>query len=172
VEKYNAIYYQVNTLNIKGMILRLQVFQPKCYTHCPSISYMLHAPLHMCIHFSLSLTYVKDSWKLCLHEPGFDQSSPQPVAPHPPSPLSSIPMSVEKGLISQQGQSAPENSTHSPEMAQTCMLQKDFITKFYCWNLFYIFIYFLFYLFILTLLYSKLWYCSPVQDYQWFGVTC
>jgi hypothetical protein len=46
VEKYNVIYYGVNTLNIKGMILRLQIFQPKCYTYSSSISCMLHAPLY------------------------------------------------------------------------------------------------------------------------------
>jgi hypothetical protein len=42
----------------------------------------------------------------------FDQSSPWPVAPHPPLPLSSAPLSVGKSLISEQGLSAPENSTH------------------------------------------------------------
>ena len=140
----------VSTLNIKGMILRLQVFQPKCYTHFSSISCMLHAPLYMYIHFTLSLTYVKDSWKFCLHEPVFDQSSPQPVAPHPPLPLSSTLMSVEKGLISEQCQSAPEKSMHSPEMAKTCMQRKDFRTKFYCHNFFW-FCYSFFYLFIFIL---------------------
>jgi hypothetical protein len=77
-----------------------------------SVWKILDRPMYMCKHFTLSLTYVKDSWKLCLHEPVFDQSSPQPVVPHPTLLLSSTPMSVEKGLISEQDQSAPENSTH------------------------------------------------------------
>lgn len=36
----------------------------------------------------------------------------------------------------------------------------------------YFYLFFILFIFFLTLLYSKLWYCSPVQDYQWFGVTC
>jgi hypothetical protein len=77
-------------------------------------STMLLYLVFMCVYaIHLSLTCVEDSWTLCRHGPGFDQSSPQPAVPHPPLSLSSVQTSVAMGLISQRGLSLPENSIHT-----------------------------------------------------------